>query len=198
MCDTVSSQWWNEIHYRKYEADYEEIKNAFRVECSACDKWAVWIEGEMVFPPTKQGPVPSSDMPTDVLALYDEARAVLPVSPRSAAALLRTALETLTRGLGSEHRLNDAIGALVKEGRLADEMQKAADLLRLSGNDAAHPGDLRSDDTRERVLALFDFLNLLTDRLVGVPARVQRMYDHLPEGKREQIERRDAPSQDSA
>ncbi|WP_156741896.1 hypothetical protein [Occultella aeris] len=45
------------------------------------------------------GPDPSPDMPEDVAQLYEEASTVVGLSPRSASALLRLALEALLKGL---------------------------------------------------------------------------------------------------
>jgi len=42
-------------------------------------------------------PVGHEHMPTDVRAVYDEARSIADLSPRSAATLLRVDLETLTK-----------------------------------------------------------------------------------------------------
>lgn len=62
------------------------------------------------------GPVPHAHMPDDVKGLYLEAREIGTRSPRSAAALLRLALEKLTTGLTDADKLNDAIAELVSAG----------------------------------------------------------------------------------
>ena len=106
-------------------------------------------------------------MPEDVLALYEEACSVADLSPRSASALLRTALEVLTSNhLGQAGvKLNDAIGKLVAAGRLEGELQRAMDLLRLTGNWAVHPRELQLDDeSSQNVEALFELLNLVVER----------------------------------
>ncbi len=124
--------------------------------------------------------------------LYEEARAVAGVSPRAAAALLRVALERLTAHLGyGEKKLNDAIGALVAEGRLAPDLQQAMDALRITGNDASHPGEVRLDDEAGGLAALFEIVNVLVERLVSIPTRISKIYGALPEDKRAQVERRD-------
>jgi hypothetical protein len=132
-------------------------------------------------------------MPSDVKALYDEARVAAPVSARSACALLRVALETLTR----EHlgyrtlTLDQAIARLVSEGRIDPELQQAMDVLRLTGNGAVHPREIQLDDAQGTVHALFEMVNVVTDRLIGFPARVLKLYESLPPEKRAHIEQRD-------
>ncbi|CDO06403.1 DUF4145 domain-containing protein [Mycolicibacterium cosmeticum] len=132
-------------------------------------------------------------MPDDVLELYREASSVADVSPRSAAALLRTALEVLTRNhLGqSGVSLNDAIGNLVKDRQLSVKLQQAMDVLRITGNDYVHPREVQLDDSAKEASAMFDLLNIIVDRLIVEPQRIAQLYADLPESKRQQVERRD-------
>lgn len=132
-------------------------------------------------------------MPDDVLALYEEAGSIADLSPRSASALLRTALEVLVQNhLGQKGSLNDAIGNLVSDGRIDADLQKAMDVLRLSGNSAVHPKEIRLDDTKGDATAYFELLNMVVERLVVRTQRLQNIYDALPESKRKQIAERDA------
>ncbi|WP_162625474.1 DUF4145 domain-containing protein [Mycolicibacterium llatzerense] len=132
-------------------------------------------------------------MPEDVLALYDEAASIADISPRSASALLRTALEVLTSNhLGQDGvTLNDAIGNLVGEGRLDGTLQQAMDYLRLTGNGAVHPREVQLEDGRQNVEALFVVLNVVVERLVAVPQRIAALYAGLPESKRQAVDKRD-------
>lgn len=134
-------------------------------------------------------------MPADVQALYEEAASIADLSPRSAAALLRTGLEVLTGNhLGQSNvMLNDAIANLVANGRLDPELQQAMDFLRLTGNGAVHPRELQLEDSSQSVLALFELLNLAVERLVARPQRINRLYEQLPQEKRDAIDRRDSP-----
>jgi Domain of unknown function (DUF4145) len=134
-------------------------------------------------------------MPEDVKALYEEARSIADLSPRSAAALLRTALETLTRKhLGQKGRLNEAIGDLVSAGKIDQSLQQAMDLVRITGNGSVHPAELQPDDTSATASALFEILNLIVERLVAQPNRIRQLYGQLPEAQLQQVERRDGMS----
>jgi hypothetical protein len=199
LCDTLAEQEWRLVYSLPTWSNgdktehFTKVKNALRCKCSACKEMSLWVGDRMADPPANQGPPPQSDMPALVLELYEEARAVLAVSPRAAAALLRVALERLTGHLGhADKKLNDAIGALVAEGRLAPDLQQAMDALRITGNDASHPGEVRLDDEAGGVTALFEIVNVLVERLVSIPARISKIYDALPEAKRDQVARRDA------
>lgn len=168
--------------------------------CYACNGLTLWhLDGNAVeralWPPAMMGPAPNPDMPPDVRAIYDEARSVASFSPRSAAALLRTGTEVLLRQITGDANstLNDLIGGLVRQGRLDAQTQKAADLLRLSGNDAVHPSEIQmSGDEQSTGASLFVLINLLIERLMTFPRQLESMFDALPERKRDQIAKRNA------
>jgi len=138
--------------------------------------------------------MPSTDMPDDVRADYTEARDILIRSPRSAAALLRLAVQKLTIHLGEGGKdLNKDIGSLVKKG-LPQRIQQALDAVRVIGNNAVHPGELDLRDDVETASALFILLNMIVDVMITQPRRVEDVYAKIPAGALEQIERRDASS----
>lgn len=194
FCGTLVRQHWRKVFVDG--TDGPELNEAARwCRCGACEQTSWWVDGDAVAPHLSLAPAPQDDMPSAVKALYDEARTVAGFSPRSAAALLRTALEVLVQehlgqgGVG----LNDAIGNLVKAGRLDEELQQAMDLLRLTGNGAVHPREIRLDDTQPGAGAMFELLNLVVDRLVARPLKIERLYEQLPQSKKDQIGKRDRP-----
>lgn len=196
LCDTLSDQWWRELYLQGYGDDddyqYTVVPNLLQASCTACREKSYWFGDRMIYPPARTGPEAHSDMPAEVLELYREAQAVASVSPRAAAVLLRVALERLMAGVGHEERsLNAAIRAYVAEGGVPTELQQAMDTVRVTGNDAAHPGSLRLDDTPGGVAALFEIVNELVDRLVGFKARMSRIYGNLDSAKRAEIDKRD-------
>lgn len=74
---------------------------------------------KLVFPPERQGETPNPDLPEDIQRDFEEARAILNLSPRGASALLRLAIQKLCIHLGEkENNHDDAIGSLVKKGLL--------------------------------------------------------------------------------
>lgn len=102
------------------------------------------------------------------------------------------ALERLTGHLGyTEVPIDKTIGSLVAEGHLAPDLQQAMDVLRVTGNEAAHLGEVRLDEEAGGVTALFELVNVLVERLVSIPARISKIYDALPASKLEAIARRD-------
>lgn len=144
----------------------------------------------MIAPHQLGGVPPAEDMPDPVAAVFDEARAVAKQSPRSAAALLRLALESLLGDLyPNASNLNDAIRLAAADG-LPRQVIDAMDVLRFNGNASIH--ELSRDDTPETAAALFKVLNIVVRHLITEPLEIGSLHDELPDTVRAQIERRDA------
>jgi hypothetical protein len=87
--------------------------------------------------------------------------------------------------------INDDIAALVKEG-LKPTVQQAADIVRIKGNAAVHPGEIETDDA-DTVMKLFELVNLIAEDLITIPNRMESLFkSEVPEDKREAIAERDA------
>jgi hypothetical protein len=137
----------------------------------------------------------SHNMPDDLSEDYAEAQAVAGISPRSAAALLRLLLERLcTHYLSESHpkikKLDGMIGVLVKEG-VPEYIQKACDILRITGNETVHAGTIDIRDDPKSVISLFELVNMVADYLHIKYKKITELYEGLPEDKRIGIENRD-------
>lgn len=160
-------------------------------KCHACNEPAIWRDEDMVYPLERQGVAPHEDMPEDVKAIYEEARSVAPISKKSAAGLLRLALQMLVDDLEPGKGTIDAkIGKLVERG-LAPQVQKMMDVLRVAGNEAVHPGTMDLDANPDLLASLFGLTNLIVEQIIAQPKHIESLYGKLPEGKREAIEKRD-------
>ncbi len=165
--------------------------------CTHCKGRVVWFvdnyNSYMLWPfGIANAPLPHQDMPENVKADYIEARNICKLSPRGAAALLRLAIQKLMKHLGEKgENINTDIGSLVKNG-LPIQIQQALDVVRVTGNNAVHPGELRIDDKPEVVSALFGLINLIVDNQIAEPKRIQALYESLPEGARDGITKRDS------
>lgn len=146
----------------------------------------------MVVPLTGNVEPANADLPENIKSDYNEAKDIVNISPRGAAALLRLAVQKLCIHLGEKGtNINDDIASLVKKG-LPVQMQQALDSVRVIGNNAVHPGTIDLNDKRETALALFGFVNVIAEVLISQPKKIQEFYEkHLPESARASIAVRD-------
>ncbi|HVE91411.1 MAG TPA: hypothetical protein VNE62_03780 [Actinomycetota bacterium] len=48
-------------------------------------------------------------------------------------------------------------------------------------------------DNRDTAITLFQLINLIAEGMISAPRRVDELFDSMPEGVRDAIQRRDAP-----
>ena len=196
-CGAYAHQEWytyiqaGNFHQRGASYKSESAQGLALSYCSRCNRYSLWVYEKMVYPKLSIAPLPLGDMPENVKEDYLEARNVLNESPRSAGALLRLALQKLMPHLGeSGKNLNTDIGNLVKKG-LSVEIQKALDSLRVIGNESVHPGELDLKEDFKTAQALFNLINLIVERMIVEPKKIEEIYKILPENKKEWIKNRD-------
>jgi len=147
-----------------------------------------------LFPPERYGEQPNSELPDNVLHDYEEARSILNISPRGAAALLRLCVQKLCIFLGEKgENINNDIASLVRKG-LPIQIQQSLDIVRVVGNNAVHPGQINLIDDRDTATKLFSLVNIIAEVMIAQPKRITAMYTTVvPESQRNAIEKRDAP-----
>lgn len=170
---------------------WTELFNVNVSTCFNCSNHCVWVHEKMVYPTIGEAPPANPDMSDDIRRDYNEASAILDISPRGAAALIRLAIQKLCKELGQPGKnINDDIGSLVALG-LDRRIQQALDVVRVIGNQAVHPGQIDLRDDRATAVSLFNLLNLIVDKLISEPKHIEEMYSTLPEGQLAAIQRRD-------
>lgn len=192
-CQVYASQCWlSVVVYNEFDEEiWIRIEKA-DVElsiCSHCDSGTFWLAEKIIYPPTRSAPPANDDIPEKIKQVYEEAAAIADQSPRAACALLRLAVEMLLKHLGEIGSINDGIKNLVKKG-LDPKVQQSLDIVRITGNNAVHPGEIVFDDTTD-VQMLFVLLNVIAGILITQPKQIQELYDGLPEGPKEAVEKRD-------
>lgn len=159
-------------------------------ECVVCKKYSIWKNENLVNPLWSNLAKANEDMPENTMQLYNEAKDVYPLSKKSSAALLRLALQYLCIELGEKGKnINDDIANLVSKG-LSVEVQQVLDILRVTGNNAVHPGQLNLDEKPELVSVMFEYINIIVDKFYTEPRKIAESYEKLPEGVRLAIARR--------
>jgi hypothetical protein len=150
---------------------------------------------EMVYPSKVPAPEPNIDLPPDILNDYNEAAEIVSQSPRGAAALLRLAVQKLCIHLGYDQKdIDKAIGAMVKDG-LSPAVQKAMDVVRMTGNEAVHPGTLDiGDGANGLALRMFGLVNLVAQQMITNPREADELFAEMPQPKQDGVAQRDRAS----
>jgi len=175
----------------------KRVSNLSISTCEHCNKYCVWVDKKLVSPELSVAPFPSVDMPKNVKEDFLEARLVVQKSPRSAAALLRLALQKLMPHLGMKGiNLNNDINELCQCG-ISKEIQEALDVVRVIGNESVHPGELDMRDDLETALLLFDIVNWIVDSTISPKKKTKNlMLNKVPKSKLANIENRNVGIQD--
>ena len=171
--------------------DKQEKSNILTIHrCLNCGDKIVWKDDEYIYP-DKLNVGANPDMPESVRKLFDEATLIAIKSPRAACALLRLAVERLCIELGvDEGGIDKNIAKLVERG-LSVEVQQALDVVRVVGNKAVHPGQISMDvEDLSTATTLMTLLNIITERMISEPLKIQGCFDTLPQSVKDAIERR--------
>lgn len=167
------------------------VHNLHLAECARCKQVSVWRHADLIWPVTSTAVEPNEDLPDSARQDYLEAAAILNMSPRGAAALLRLAVQKLCLELGGKGKSIDTdIAALVANG-LDQRVQQALDVVRVVGNNAVHPGEIDIRDDRETAGRLFGLVNLIADIMITQKKQLDAMFRSLPSGALAAIEKRD-------
>lgn len=189
-CGVLSKQDWTHDNWYFGGNVSPSQANLITGHCQHCNNHTLWIGNKMYFPDNGAVQFPNPDMPESVRKLYLEAASILTKSPRASAALLRLSIQILCRELGgSGDNINNDIKELVAKG-LPVIVQQSLDIVRVTGNEAVHPGQIDTDDSKV-VTRLFELLNIITEYMISLPNKVGGLYNSLPEDKLNGINKRD-------
>ena len=202
-CGVLSEQTWSHSVYGNYIQKMPNgqnvgttyaLENTVIAKCTHCKMFTMWHNEKIVYPFTGNVEMANPDLPDDIKNDYNEAKDIVNISPRGAAALLRLAIQKLCMHLGEKGKnINDDIASLVKKG-LPQSMQQALDSVRVIGNNAVHPGTIDLNDKLEIAYALFGFVNVICEVLISQPKKIQEFYmNNIPEGAKSGISKRDNP-----
>ena len=206
LCGTYAHMTWSRLSNSVRSSDYHESL------CSYCSKPSLWRvneysttqfgkrpkETELLFPDNGLAALPEHDMPEDVKADYVEAARIFSKSPRGSAALLRLALQKLCKHLGEEGKnINTDIRNLAANNILPPLVVKVADTVRITGNNAVHPGEMSNEDFDYVASKMFDLLNFIVKKGISEPKELEDLYNLTPENPRKDAEVKDAKSKNN-
>ena len=193
ICGAFAKQVWTEMRIHNNAESYSAGIGDPKISvCNHCSGFSIWKNKKLIFPNTGTSALPNEDMPQDVKEDYEEARTILNLSPRGAAALLRLAIQKLCKHLGGTgENINTDIGYLVKNG-LPARLQQALDSVRVIGNNAVHPGQIDLKDDVDTANKLFAFINIICDNQITQPKQINEFYtEKIPENLKGAIDKRD-------
>ena len=117
LCSVFAEQKWSKHAYGKYTIPTSPVSwseyllpRITTAKCSHCADVSIWKNSRMIFPMTGNVEQANADLPKDVLKDYNEAKDIVNISPRGAAALLRLAVQKLCVHFGEKGKvINDDI-----------------------------------------------------------------------------------------
>lgn len=199
-CGVFAEQQWGHITgHQVYGGEFsnvskfdENLPREWKMSrCKHCAEKIIWLDDDIVYPKKMIVDLPNDDLSEDIKKDYLEAAIIFNDSVRSSAALLRLALQKLCKQLGEKgDNINADIKNLVKKG-LNPQIQKSLDILRITGNNAVHPGEINVEEKPELVLKLFELINFIAEKMISEPKEIEGFYEELPENAKEQIKERD-------
>lgn len=188
---TYSNYGWSSVVDSQTQFSSAMPSGWIVTKCDHCNKVALWIGGSLIYPDLASVSPPNNDLADHIKKDYLEAASVFSRSPRAAAALLRLALQKLCVQLGEVGtNINQDIASLVSKG-LNPLVQKSLDALRITGNNAVHPGEINLDEEPHRVAKLFELINFIAQKMISEPRELEAFYADLPSGAIEAIKKRD-------
>lgn len=201
-CGVYAKQFWAHIRAGNIYGGYNSIQGKTHFEedlgtewtisrCEHCERKIIWLSTDIIYPKKLIVNLPNEDLSEEIKKDYLEAAIIFNDSPRSSAALLRLALQKLCKQLGEKgENINTDIGNLVKKG-LNSQIQKSLDILRITGNNAVHPGEINIEEKPDLVLKLFELINFIAEKMITEPKEIESFYEELPENAKNQIKNRD-------
>jgi len=168
-----------------------QIENLFASKCFSFIGLSIWKSDKIVIPKSNFEFIPNEDLRDDIKEDFNEAAGIVNDSPRGSVALLRLCIQKLCVQVGQKGKnINDDIAALVKEG-LSARIQQALDIVRVTGNNAVHPGQIDLKDDRATAVRLFELINIIADATISQPKQIAALYDNLPQASKDAIIKRD-------
>lgn len=156
----------------------------FCAVCESCGGVSFWKDRTIMWPIGFSAPQASEDMPDNVAEIYNEARKVVEISPRSASALLRLALERLCERLKYKRKkLYDSIEAMKNDNMFSSATIDAFHLVRKIGNSQVHVGKIDLSEDPNLALALFELMNMIIDDTITKRNRFNDLNDKIRKSK---------------
>lgn len=191
-CGVEAEQSWHNFYcWHKFHGGYTIHEPLEFSVCESCKKWSYWYDGMLIVPKSALVPAAHQDMPPECIDDFNEARAIVDMSPRAASALLRLALRKLLIAVGEDgNNIKKNIANLIDKG-LPAEVQQALASCRMADISATDPGEIVHNDTQDGAYNLFNIINFIVEDRISRPMQIQSLFAQLPESVKKAADRRD-------
>ena len=81
---------------------------------------------------------------------------------------------------------------MAQNGYLPTQVIQVADTLRITGNNAVHPGTMSNEDFDGVAEKMFDLINFIVRKAITEPKELNELYLKMPEVARKSAEMQDA------
>lgn len=186
FCHAYAHQEWRDVSLGEQKPSNFSpfmaipVSPLFVAKCDSCKKYSVWLNKIKIYPPTSAINPPSSDMPSEVKSIYQEASNVYTYSPRAASALLRLALQKLLQSVGEKSdNVERALDNLVKRG-LPAVIKEVAEALHCENSSYIRPGIIDFSDTEDIAKTFFTMLNMIVYYIITVPKNIATIAQDFP------------------
>jgi len=98
---------------------------------------------------------------------------------------------SLSKQMEEGKNINTDIRSLVKKEVLSGQVVKVADTLRITGNNAVHPGQIVDEDFDKVAAKMFDLINFIVKKAITEPKELDELYQLMPENARTAAEAQD-------
>lgn len=184
----------NRPFIEKTETCYSQqrLESVYTSRCHSCAKFSLWLNEQIIHPADTQHIICNEDLPDNIKPDFEEASRIVSISPRGAAALLRLCVQKLCNFLDAKgNTIDQQIADLVTRG-LNPQVSDMLDVVRVIGAESVHPGTMDMKDDVETAHKLFELINLVVERMISEPKKIEALKQKLPPSKLQAIEDRNA------
>ncbi|MGZ5051043.1 MAG: DUF4145 domain-containing protein [Methylobacter sp.] len=191
-CGVEAEQSWHNFYcWNRFHGGYVIHEPLEFSVCNHCKKCSYWYDGKLVVPQSALVPAAHQDMPAECVDDFNEARAIVDMSPKAAAALLRLALRKLLIEVGEDGcNIKANIANLIDNG-LPAEVQQVLASCGMSDSSAKDPGEIVYSDTQDGAYHMFNIINFIVEDRISRPMQIESLFAQLPESVKKAADRHD-------
>jgi len=200
ICGVFSVQYWRQLtEYLEFQSGEKSVTQMpiWSSHCSHCNQRSFWEEeGKIIiFPFVKKQQI-NPDLNEKIKDTLKQAILILEDSPPAAAAMLRLSLEMICDELNAEGgNLFEKICSIYEKEHIKVST-RAMHLVRIIvGNSIHFPPKIDLGDSEEIAKTLLGLIDIIAERVLTEPKKINDLWAKIPESKRLEIEKNEPHSE---